>query len=259
MFYTKDNIKLFYEISGNGSNTILFLHGWGCEGSYFNNTSAIFENSFKVLKIDFPGHGDSDEPKTPFFVKDFAENIISLLKHLNINKVNIVAHSFGARVAIWIASHYKDYVNKIVITGGAGIRNVNNTTVSKRTQRYKKIKSVLLALKKISIFEKIADNLLEKAVQKFGSADYIKLSKGMRVTFKNIINEDLTPHLSKIEAPTLLIWGDNDTETPLEYGKIMENNIKDSALIVFENSGHFAFIEQVNRFNIILKEFFEDN
>ena len=119
--------------------------------------------------------------------------------------------------------------------------------------------SFALTKRGIKIFEKSAEFLLEKAIKKYGSSDYIKLSKSMRATFSNIVNEDLTPYLSKINVPTILIWGDQDKETPLEFGKIMEQNIKDSALIIFENAGHFAFLEQSNRFNIILKSFFEDN
>lgn len=259
MFYKSENHSLYYELSGNGDKTILFLHGWGCDGSIFNKTSIFFENKFKILKIDFPGHGKSDEPIYPFYVKDFAENIVLLLKYLDIDSVNIVAHSFGARVAIWLASHNSNLVEKIVITGGAGIKPNSNKKLSKRTKTFKIIKKYLMILKKIKILEKSAEFLLEKAIQKYGSSDYVKLSKSMRSTFSNIVNEDLTPYLSKINVPTILIWGDQDKETPLEFGKIMEQNIKDSALIIFENAGHFAFLEQPNRFNIILKSFFEDN
>lgn len=65
----------------------------------------------------------------------------------------------------------------------------------------------------------------------------------MRETFKNVINLDLTDRLSKITRPTLLIWGENDTDTPLYMAKIMEKKIKDSGIVVLKDAGHFSYLD----------------
>ena len=81
----------------------------------------------------------------------------------------------------------------------------------------------------------------------------------MRKILVTVVNENLLPLLSKIKAPTLLIWGDKDTATPLYMGKIMEKEIKDSGLVVFEGAGHYSYLDDYQRFTVILRNFLKYN
>jgi pimeloyl-ACP methyl ester carboxylesterase len=77
----------------------------------------------------------------------------------------------------------------------------------------------------------------------------------MKYSFVKIISEDLSIYLKEIKVPTLLIFGKNDRETPLYMAKKLKKNIAQSELLIFENSGHFAFIDESKKFNIIAKSF----
>lgn len=235
---------------------VLLLHGWGCDGSIF----ASFQNEFfkhsSVLSVDFPGHGQSGEPSVPWGVSEYAEQLLVLLSELGISKVDIVAHSFGGRVALWIASHRPELVEKMVITGGAGIRKPAAQTQSKRQLQYKKLKAILQRFEKISFLKGVVSNLQERLIQKYGSEDYKRLNPNMRQTFVKVINQDLSDLLPKIKASTLLIWGSSDTETPLWMGQKMEKEIPDAGLVVFDGRSHFAFLEEAQRFQVIVKTFF---
>jgi pimeloyl-ACP methyl ester carboxylesterase len=79
----------------------------------------------------------------------------------------------------------------------------------------------------------------------------------MRQTLVNLVNEDLREELPKIKQPTLLLWGENDDQTPLADGKLMEELIPDAGLVAFPNSTHFAFLENRARFKTIIKTFLE--
>ena len=92
-------------------------------------------------------------------------------------------------------------------------------------------------------------------MSKYGSEDYKALPEQMKPVFVRIINEDLTPNLSKIACPTLLIWGGKDKSTPLYMAKTMHKKIKDSGLVVFKESGHFSYLEHHDEFLIIANEF----
>lgn len=256
--YTKFNDNnIYYNIYGSGSTVILFLHGWGCSGNVFDPIIKQLESNYTCIVVDFNGHGKSVETSRPFTVVDFADVIYSLIVSLKLSNINIVAHSFGARIAIWLASHHNDLFNRIIITGGAGIVEKNKAKKNLKTYLYKLKKSFFNFIAKISIFKNFALNMQEKLIQKYGSEDYKKLSPLMRKTFVSIVNTDLTQFLSKITSPTLLVWGDKDTETPLSYAKIMNENIPDSAIIIFDGLGHFAFLEDYYRFTKILEKFFE--
>jgi len=77
----------------------------------------------------------------------------------------------------------------------------------------------------------------------------------MRNTFVRVLGEDLSPLLPCVKAPTLLIWGAQDAETPLWMGQAMEKGIADAGLVVFEGGSHFVFLEQPQRFALIMKHF----
>lgn len=77
----------------------------------------------------------------------------------------------------------------------------------------------------------------------------------MRATLVKVVNEDLSPLIGKLNCPTLLIWGDKDTATPIEDAKAMEAWIKDAGLVVCEGAGHYSFLEQPDRVHGALRAF----
>ena len=109
--------------------------------------------------------------------------------------------------------------------------------------------------KKTHLFGSLPDKWQENLVQKYGSRDYAALSPEMRKTFVKVVGYDQSALLSHIKNPTLLIWGDRDTETPLWMGQPMEKEIADSGLVVLEGGTHFAYLEQAARFQTIVRQF----
>ena len=101
---------------------------------------------------------------------------------------------------------------------------------------------------KTHLFGSLPEKGREALVQRFGSSDYRALTPEMRKTFNRVISLDLTDQLEKIQAPTLLNWGAQDTETPLWMGRLMAEKIPDAGLVVEEGAGHFAYLEQSAKF-----------
>ena len=259
MFTTISGCKIHYELQINEQSAempVLLLHGWGCDaGIYAPFIDAIRERA-TLVTLDFPAHGQSEEPPQPWGVSDFQKQVTELLRTLNLEKVDIVAHSFGARVAVYLAAQSPEFVNKIVITGGAGVKKPAEQQNNKRTARYKRLRAISKGLGSLPFLKTPMKQAQEMLIQKYGSRDYAALSKGMRPTFVKIISEDLTPLLKQIKAPVLLIWGENDNETPLWMGQTMEREIDDAGLVVFEGRSHYAFLEESARFLTIVQQFF---
>ena len=209
-----------------------------------------------VLTVDFPGHGQSSEPPQPWGVPEYAEQISALLESLSISRVRVVAHSFGGRVAIYLASHHPERIDQMVLTGAAGIRKPLTETQKKRQARFKRMNAMLNALKRFGLLRTAVERWQDALRRRYGSADYVRLNENMRKTFSRVVSQDLYPFLKDIQAPTLLIWGSEDTETPLWMGEQMEKAIPDAGLVVFEGRTHFAFIEEWQRFLTIVRQFF---
>lgn len=259
MLETIGGCRLHYEILRNPkpeAPNVLLLHGWGCDSTTFSFIQNALSEKATVITLDFPGHGQSPEPPEPWGVEEYADQVYALLMQKSLAPLDIVAHSFGGRVAIWLAANHPEIVRQLVITGGAGIRKPVSETSRRRTARFKRCNALLETLKKLTFLAVPVERMQTRLRNRYGSPDYVRLNETMRKTFVRIVSLDLLPLLPRIQAPTLLIWGGEDTETPLWMGQEMEKEIPDAGLVVFEGASHFAFMEQWQRFATIVKQFF---
>lgn len=250
-----DGVRIHWEEDGEQGSRVLLLHGWGCDGSLMRPVADALKQEHRVMTVDFPGHGKSGRPPEPWGVPEYSRNLVHLLDEVGFSPCAVIAHSFGCRVAAWIAAEYPDRFTKMVFTGAAGIRPKQTEEAKARAERYKKMKNRAEIIKKIPFLRGTAENMEKKLRQKYGSADYNRLDEEMRKTFVKVINLDLTECYKKIRQSTLLIWGDRDTETPIWMGQEIEKRIPDCALIRLEGGSHFAYLEQIARFNMIAAQF----
>ena len=159
---------------------------------------------------------------------------------LNIKKPIIIGHSFGGRLAIRYSSNHP--IKKLVLLGTPCIR------VETKLPLYIKILKYLKTLP-------FLDSFGEYMKKYIGSRDYKAASPIMRKVLVNTVNEDLSNYAKQIEEPTLLIWGDRDTEAPVEEAKELEKIMIDAALIILPGS-HYAYIENLQQVVNILNNFF---
>lgn len=245
-----EGIDINYIVEGNGPN-VLLLHGWGANIDTMMPIFNLLVKNFRVYAIDFPGFGQSEEPGEVFGVYDYARVTKKFIDNFNMDEVILIGHSFGGRVSIVLSSQYKNLVKKMILIDSAGL-------IPKRGAKYYiKVYSfkILRALYNVLFFWVDKKERMEKFYKKFGSTDYQNSSGIMRKVLVKVVNEDLKQLLKEIEASTLLIWGDKDTATPLYMGKIMENEIRDSGLVVLEGAGHYSYLDSFGRFSIILETF----
>ncbi len=242
-----------YIAEGEGQ-PLLLLHGWGAEIDSFAPVTMELSKYRKVYVIDFPGFGKSEEPVRSFEVSDFTEIVRAFIETVIGERTDIICHSFGGRVTILLASRYPDLVGKIVFTDAAGIKPKRTLKYYMRVYSYKFAKKLARTRVMKKIFRALGFDA-EKRIRNAGSEDYRKLSGIMRETFVKVVNQDLTPFLKDIKSPSLMIYGENDTDTPVRFGKIMEREIRDSGLVVLEDAGHFSYLDQFPRYISIVKVF----
>ena len=228
-----DNLKINYIKKGTGK-TVLILPGWGTVINTYNTLLNSISTYANVLCLDMPGFGESDEPKNSWNLDDYITFITKFIKSQNINELDVIGHSNGGRIIIKLMSK-RDLgfkINKIILIGSAGI--VHKKTISQRIR---------------------IPNLLDKVKNYFGSSDYKDSSPIMRETMVKLINEDIRSYLPNIKVPTLLIWGENDTATPIKDAEIMEQMIPDAGLVKVKGCSHYVFLENPSYVNIVIANF----
>jgi pimeloyl-ACP methyl ester carboxylesterase len=234
------------------NSPVLFLHGWGSDLSVFRSSLARVTDR-RVCALNLPGFGGSEEPPVAWGVGDYADFVVSFIKKLDIQTVTLIGHSFGGRVIIKLAVRkpLPFRIEKIVLMDSAGVKPRRTIRQALRLGLYKCIKKTL----SFPVIERLLPGALESWRRKLGSADYRNASPRMRECLVKTINEDLKPLLSSIPYSTLLIWGENDRDTPLGDAKVMECLIPDSGLVTLKNAGHYSFLDQPFVFGRVLDSF----
>ena len=234
-------LKINYKDFGNKKGTpIVYLHGWGQNIEMMEPIAKPFTETHRLIILDLPGFGLSDEPETAWTLEEFVEMLKAFLTELKIEKPNLIGHSFGGKISLLYASKYN--VDKLMLLASP----------------YKvKIKKPSL---KVKILKKAATlpglgNLAEKMKKHLGSTDYKNASPIMREILVKHVNTDLTEDAKKIKCPTFIIWGTNDEAVPVEDAYELEKLIKDSGLSIYEGCTLYAYLERLAQTNAIIKTF----
>ena len=250
-----DGYNINYKITGpeNAKKTAVILQGWGTGMDLYDFAAGCINDSIRVVQFDFPGFGDSDEPKEPWRPSDYADFFCSFAEALNIRKAVLIGHSYGGRVIIRLAERddLPFEIEKIVLIDSAGIMPERTPAQQRKVRRYKMMRSFLMSKPVHAMFPEVIDYWMSQQ----GSDDYRNSSPMMKKCLVMAVNEDQRDSLPKIKQETLLIWGDLDDATPLRDAEIMEKMIPDSALIVLEGTGHYSFLEKPQQFRGIIRSY----
>lgn len=248
-----NGLSVEYDIQGSGKYNILILHGWGANYGTFSPVVKELGAHFKIFMVNFPGCGATEEPKEVWNVEAYANFVTEFMKKLNIKNPIVFGHSHGGRVATYMAGQKDCKFRKLVLIDAAGVKPARKANYYYKVYGMKAIRF----LAKLPGFNWLLSDFLEEYRQKYGSADYKAASPIMRQVLSTVVNEDMTPYMPNIQIPTLLVWGGKDTATPVSHGQTMESLIPGSGLVVFEQAGHYSYLDNLSGFLAVIRNFLE--
>lgn len=235
----------YYCFKENGAKTLLFLHGWCSNGAIWQTMAEKLNNeNYALYALDLPGFGESSLSNDDFTIQKYVDIVSEFIQKKGLKNIILVGHSFGGRIAIKLSATQPDLIEKLVLVDSAGF-------ISGQRNIFKKF---LAKLAKPFFKPKFMQGARESIYRMIGAEDYIATPE-LKQTFINIINEDLSQYLPQIYQPTLIVWGADDSETPIFFAEKMRREIKKSILVVIEKAGHFSFIDQPDIFYSRLKDF----
>lgn len=252
--YTKiQNLNINYKESGNGPETVVILQGWGTSCEVYNPVAAVLEKKYRVVWLDFPGFGKSEEPPCGWSVDDYADFTEEFMQRLGIRRAILLGHSYGGRVIIKLSNRKNRSfeISRIILVDSAGVLPKKTFRKKLKIARYKLLKKIAGLPFVYALFQEMIDEWKNSQ----GSEDYRNASPVMKQCLVKAVNEDLTGLLSGVSAETLLIWGDADTATPLSDGQLMEKRMPNAGLAVIRGAGHFSFLDQPAVFERIISSY----
>jgi len=256
--FTYQEQRIAYEKAGRGKPLVI-LHGWGSSKRAMMPVAQNLAPLRTSFVLDLPGFGDSPEPTRAWSIDDYADAVQAFIESLEEDKVDLLVHSFGGRIMLKLCAREfgKSHIDKVLITGGAGMKPKRSLKFYIRKYTAKILKAPFMVLPG-SLRDKALGWLRTTAVWKsLGSSDYSKLSGTMRETFVKSVTEYLESSLPNIPHEVLLLWGRNDDATPVYQGQRIEKGIENSALVIIEDAGHYAFLDKPKQFARIAEAFFK--
>ena len=247
-----NNLEINYLKKGNGK-AVLLLPGWGTTIETYMTLINNISTYRTVYCLDMPGFGGSSEPESVWNLDNFVNLILNFITVFDLQELDLIGHSNGGRIIIKLMNHphLNTKINNIILIGSAGIVHHISFSQKIKVNFFKSCKKII-ELKPIKI---LFPNLLNNLKNKFGSEDYKNASPIMKQCLVNLVNEDLRKIMPNIKVPTLLIWGTNDTATPISDAVLMEKLIPDSGLVKIKNCSHYVFLESPHFVNTIIKKF----
>lgn len=251
MIINIDGYDINYIDEGSG-DAVLLLHGWGSNLKCFISLINLLKSKYRVLALDYPGFGESDELKRSFSVDDYCDIVVDFLVKLGIKKVTLVGHSYGGRIILKLNNRKLPFeIIKNVLIDSAGLKDKKDLKVKIKIATYKTLKKAFCLL---PISKEKKDETIKNLKKRFGSSDYSSGSSIMQETLVKSVNEDLSGCLENMKE-TLIFWGDNDTVTPMWMAKKMESEISNSGLVTLKG-GHFSFLDDQSKFLLAIKSYF---
>lgn len=254
-----NGIDISYDQAGEGIRTLIFIHGFPFDKSLWQTQLSHFENNYRVIAYDIRGFGKSTDNATEPSIQLFADDLLAFMDALRIEKAIICGLSMGGFIALNAVSRFSERFEALVLCDTL----CNADAISDREKRYKMIQLIENeGLKPYAdLFIKAVfhpDSLLEKK-ELVEAVREIILSNEKRVVISGLMalakRHETCSSLNLIHMPTLVLCGEEDEVTPPEQSEFMHTAITGSTLQLIARAGHLSNAEQVEVFNLHLKEF----
>lgn len=237
------------EYADEGAGPVmLMLHGWKDTLHTFDALAAHLSDQYRIVRLDMPGFGATDMPDPMWRLDDYVDFVEAFIEKLNLHVDTLVGHSFGGRVIIKGVSRTIFAPRRVVLIAAAGVaeRNMGRGVALKMVAKIGKFATSPMP-------QGIRQQLRHRLYKTVGS-DY-HASGRLKDIFLNVVQENLTADAPLITMPTLLIWGTEDTQTPLSEGEKLHHLIRGSRLETIRGASHFVHQEHAEKIASLLRTF----
>ncbi|HKJ28389.1 MAG TPA: alpha/beta hydrolase [Anaerolineales bacterium] len=266
--FTANGLKLWYKVSGNGPVCVMPTPGWGSSSDIYFLSLQKLDEFFTMVYLDTRGSGRSERPPTPqdYTYEQFASDLDALRQHLGQEQILVLGHSQGGVHAMQYALRYPEGCRGLILADSfpafdahlsedmqknamkhqqepwfeTAFEALNNEEEIQNEAEYKEYIEAILP------FYLVDQEVPKRYADAFETGTFsLEAMKGQEAVQLTV---NLLPELHKIDIPTLIVVGSDDFIcSPLQSERI-HFGIKNSKLIVIQNSGHFPWMEQPEQF-----------
>jgi pimeloyl-ACP methyl ester carboxylesterase len=218
-----------YWIIGEGQPIVL-IHGLSGSMLWWKRNMAALAEHYRVYLVDLPGFGSMAHSKRFTLVK-VASWLYKWMEATGIRQAHLVGHSMGGYISLWLAAHHPHLVSRLILISPAVLPQVK------------------------SVFEYIVPlvtSTCSLTPHFFPILFYDALRAGPFLLFRtacDLVAVDGREEIRKISAPTLLVWGEEDSLVPLKIGTLLRQELSDVNFLLLKRAGHVSMFDQPETFN----------
>ncbi len=244
-----DKLLTTYTRAGNAKyKKLLIFYGWGDSPVNWTYMQTELARHFDVTVVDLPGFGGTAPPPTAWGLTEYAAFVAAFLKKTGIKPYAIIGHSNGGAIAVRGLSQGVLTAERLVLLASAGIR----FQLSRRRQ----VLRIFTKAGKVVTYPlpaNVRKRLRRRLYTAIGSD--LLVAEHLQDTFKRIVTDDIQSDAATLTLPTLLVYGEDDLDTPVQYGRILHNLIAGSTLEVIGQGGHFIYLDKPAEVRDMLRKF----
>ncbi len=252
-----DSNQNHYFFNKKDTIPLVFIHGVGLDHQMWNPQINNL-NEFSTITYDLLGHGKTPYKKEKLTLNDFSNQLVEILEHLQINKINLIGFSLGSLIALDFTSNYEDKINKLILIGTTYKRS--NQERSLVLDRYNQAK--------------LNKPISKQALKRWFSDDYLEKNPKTYELFMNILNKKPEDHKNFLKAydlfanhkdnvqaiqknivKTLVMTGSDDLGSTPTMSKELVKDLVNSSYIEIKNGKHLCSIECADDVNINIRNF----
>ena len=262
-----NGVNIYYEVHGKGEPLVLIM-GLGGPGSGWFFQIRAFSKHYKVIVLDNRGVGKSSKPKEPYTVRTMADDIISLMDHLDIDKAHIMGTSLGGMIAQELVISYPQRVDKLVLVCTlAETGNINDSVVQQMGLKSEASEEYFDALDSMDlkqVMSAVMSLAFNRRLFKLFMVPVFRLAlrflgvEGIQGQLRATNSHSTVDRLNQIKASTLVIAGTGDRIIPFSASEILAERIPNARLVKFEGGSHAFFVEMSGRFNKAVLDFLKE-
>jgi len=249
-----DNLTFHYQDEGVGP-TLVLLHGVASSLHTWDGWVKELSPSYRIIRIDLPGHGltGPDPSRKNIDIEYMTEMINKLLVRINVDNAHFAGNSLGGYIAWNFAVKYPEKVNKLVLLDSAGYPQkmpfimsfASWPGIGEMSQIFmprfmigNNVKRAYGDKKKVD--KELVRRYHDLTLRKGNRKALVRLFREMKRQSKN---EELSLAVKRVQAPTLLMWGEKDTWVPLDVMQRFQEDLRDVVSVTYEGVGHMPMEE----------------
>ena len=243
-----DGVPIAYQVRGKGNPTLIFVHGWCCDRTYWEAQLPLFSKQHTVVTIDLAGHGESGLERENWTMTAFGRDVVAVAEKLNLNDIILVGHSMGGPVIVEAARLMPSRIIGLVgVDSFSSVGNKYSPAQIKAIMSTTPDNFVEATADKVRhlMFTSLSDpGLIEKIVTDLSSAPH-EVGIGAQQAIFNWYTHECEESLQSIQAPVFSV---NSSMHPINIEK-MQSFLPSYKIVYMDNVGHFVMIEDPETFN----------